>query len=78
MIRKEGRHAISRNDRGKIPSNLVTVQPVAVWERLRREKRLSVDPAHPDFYGSKYRLAYDWLRGQMRERLCGYAGHYPW
>ena len=59
-------------------TRLTTVQPVAVWEHLRREKRLFVDPAHPDFYGHKYPTAYGWLREQMGQRLYAYQGHYPW
>ena len=59
-------------------TRLVTVQPLVVWERLRREKCLFVDSAQPGFAEKHYRPAYDWLREQMQQRLCGYGGHYPW
>jgi len=75
MTRLSSRAEVSRRESG---TKLVTVQPAAVWERLRREKCLFVDPARPDFYGRRYLTAYDWLREQMHQRLDGYGGHYPW
>lgn len=59
------------------PVRLWTIQPRAVWERLRRDRTLWVDPTDPAF-SHDFREDYDWMRGQMRRRLPGYGGHYPW
>lgn len=56
---------------------LWTLQPLTVWETLRRERTLLVDPEHAGF-DQDFRQAYDWMRGQMAERLPEYGGHYPW
>jgi len=58
-------------------TRLWTIQPLGVWERLFRERSLLVDPCHEAF-SQDFRAAYDWMRGQMAERLPGYRGHYPW
>lgn len=47
----------------------------ALWERLQIEGFLLVDPARTD---RDFRLAYDWMRGQMARRIPGYGGGYPW
>ncbi len=52
-----------------------TIQPVEVLARLETEQVLYADPDHiwPEF-----RDAYDWLTGQMQQRISGYGGGYPW
>jgi DNA-binding transcriptional LysR family regulator len=60
---------------------LWTLQHLEVWERLRSEGVLTVDPGHPDFClegEPSFREPYDWMREQMTRRVEGYAGHYPW
>ncbi len=54
---------------------LWTIQHVNVWHDLIRHKALhaSVDFVAPEFVAS-----YDWLVAQMKNRVEGYAGHYPW
>ena len=53
-----------------------TVHPLVVWERLKDAGTLSVDPA---FHRNGYLpWQYQWLAGQMRERVPGYRGGLPW
>ena len=60
---------------------LWTIQPREVWEALQEAGTLIVDSKHsdcfPDF-GQEFRSSYDWLVGQMTERIPGYSGNYPW
>jgi hypothetical protein len=54
---------------------LWTVQPVEIWQALHRESALRVDPERVD---QDFRRAYDWLRGELSQRIDGYRGGYPW
>ncbi len=51
-----------------------TIQPWIVWERLETRGSLTVDP---QFAGNLHEC-YEWLRGQLLQRIPGYSGHYPW
>ena len=56
---------------------LWTMKPLAVWEALQREGELYVDEALiPDL--DEYFAPYAWMRKQMRQRVPGYTGRYPW
>ncbi len=52
-----------------------TIQSVETWERLQTSERLYADGRRipPEF-----RFAYRWMRQQMRSRIPGYGGRYPW
>ena len=54
---------------------LWTMQPVQVWHNLIRNKSLhnSAKFIEPEFVAS-----YDWLVAQMKTRIEGYRGRYPW
>jgi hypothetical protein len=52
-----------------------TIQPTEVLERLEAERVLYVDPVH---VSREFRHAYDWMRAQMKRRIPGYSGRYPW
>lgn len=56
---------------------LWTVQPLAVWERLRADGRAIVDPARlgPDGW---VHPRYSWLAGQLRSRIATSRGRLPW
>jgi Domain of unknown function (DUF3841) len=54
---------------------LWTIQPFAVWERLRRCQALYVDSVLSD---QDFLTQYDWMREQMARRLQDYQGHSPW
>ena len=56
---------------------LWTVQPIAVWERLRAEGQVFVNPAHlgPDGW---VHPRYSWLAGQLRFRIADARGGLPW
>ncbi len=56
---------------------LWTIQPLALWERLRENGTLWVDPSHEEF-SKVLRAEYDWMCRQMERRLPEYEGHYPW
>jgi hypothetical protein len=60
---------------------LWTMQPSEVWDKLRAQGTLLVDPAYhstdPDF-DTDFRRSYEWLREQMKIRVPGYQGNYPW
>lgn len=57
--------------------HLWTIQPLWVWERLCEQKSLYSDPTQQEHF-PVFRNDYDWMRVQMRRRLPGYSGHYPW
>lgn len=70
---------VGRSGPGTI--RLWTLQPLEVWERLRHEDVLTVDPGHPGFClegEPTFREPYDWMREQMASRIEGFSGHYPW
>lgn len=52
-----------------------TIQPLRVWEQLQERGQLF---AEPDLATMDFIEAYDWMKGQMRQRLPRYQGHYPW
>ena len=54
---------------------LWTMQPVQVWHHLIRDKSLHAPAKYilPEFAD-----AYDWWVAQMKTRIAGCAGHYPW
>ncbi|MBC7099393.1 DUF3841 domain-containing protein [Candidatus Bipolaricaulota bacterium] len=52
-----------------------TIQPVEVLEQLEAEEVLYADLA---YIPEEFRHAYDWMRAQMKRRILGYRGHYPW
>ena len=54
---------------------LWTIQSVQVWHKLLREKELT---AQPKWIEPSFLPAYDWLVPQMKRRIKGYAGRYPW
>ena len=56
---------------------LWTIQPLSTWERLREQRTLWADPTGEAFF-QEFRDSYDWMCQQMRHRLPGYQGHYPW
>lgn len=55
---------------------LWTLADAALWEALVARGELHVDPALISF--PEYLPQYDWLRGQLRRRLPGFQGGYPW
>ena len=59
---------------------LWTIQPPHVWNSLREQGTLLVNPIHSEFADSitSFEQAYDWMREQMAKRIPGYTGHYPW
>ena len=52
-----------------------TIQPVETWERLQTSGCLYTDGRR---IPSELRFAYRWMRQQMRSRIPGYGGRYPW
>jgi len=52
-----------------------TIQPVKVLTRLDAKRVLYVAPARVP---GEFRHAYDWMRQQMKKRIPGYKGRYPW
>ncbi len=52
-----------------------TIQPVEVLACLEAEQVLYTDP---EYIWPEFRDAYDWLAGQMRQRIPGYGGGYSW
>ena len=52
-----------------------TVQPIAVWQRLRRERILYATSEGMD---ADYAAAYRWMVAQMRQRLPGRGRRWPW
>lgn len=56
---------------------LWTLQEIAVWDSLRKEGQLCVDPALRDL-DPYFREPYDWMCSQMLRRIFGYQGHDPW
>ena len=54
---------------------LWTIQPVQVWHKLLRQKSLH---AQSRYIRPEFREAYDWLVPQMKRRVAGYSGRYPW
>ena len=54
---------------------LWTIQHVQVWHDLIRQKSLY---ASAKFIEPEFVASYDWLVAQMKTRVEGYAGHYPW
>lgn len=65
QVNKPGSHTI----------HLWTIQPLAVWDRLQRDKVLHTDP---DCINPVYLRAYEWIRNQMSARVKEYYGHFPW
>ena len=59
---------------------LWTFQPLDVCNGLLEQHTLYVNPTHPRFLADidNFRDAYEWMREQMKERIPGYQGHYPW
>jgi hypothetical protein len=66
-------YRVGKPKRGSI--QLWTIQDLLVWERLRQEGTLYVDPG---YIRPEYLEAYDWMRDQMVHRLPGYGAHHPW
>jgi hypothetical protein len=60
------------NEAGRI--RLWTVQPVEVWRKLKRRGCLAVDNER----NTRVHESYEWLVGQLKKRLPGYRGNYPW
>ncbi len=59
------------------PVRLWTIQPVSVWEQVRRDGRVRVDPARrstPDYIPP----AHLWLNQQLKKRLPNYNAELPW
>jgi len=49
-----------------------TIQPAAVYEKLKAEGVFRCDPMHPECFAALgFYRAYDWLAGQMRQRIGG-------
>ncbi len=58
-----------------------TIQPRTVWDNLRKNKTLLVDPTHASFNGNsepEMLAAYNWLCNQMALFDEKYKGNYPW
>jgi hypothetical protein len=51
-----------------------TIQPWDVWEQVKVQGALTVDPR----YVANLHHCYDWLKEQLALRLPGYTGCYPW
>jgi hypothetical protein len=58
---------------------LWTIQPMCVWDRLRSEGVLHVEPALCNHLND-WPESYDWMRRQTARRTRGYAdpSRYPW
>jgi hypothetical protein len=56
---------------------LWTVQPAAVWDQLRRDGRVCVDPTRVNAKGWVH-PQYAWLARQLRRRIRGSDGRLPW
>lgn len=54
-----------------------TIQPLEVWESLSAQHLLYVQPEKLK-YGGYLPRSYKWLRQQLRKRMTGYLGHFPW
>jgi hypothetical protein len=52
-----------------------SLQPRAVWNRLREEKLLY---ANSEYAEPDWATPYEWMRRQMTRRVAGYQGHNPW
>jgi hypothetical protein len=58
---------------------LWSIQPAEVWEILKKEKEMFVNPALCSFLDEQiFVAAYDWIRGKMQERIPEYGGRHPW
>jgi len=54
-----------------------TIQPITVWQALRKELLLYVREDSLSYHGY-IPPAYAWLQLQLAQRLSGYSGHLPW
>lgn len=54
-----------------------TIQPVAVWAKMKRGEPVRVDPNHPK-YGGVRPWQYDWLATTLAHHLPGFSGGWPW
>lgn len=54
-----------------------TIQPVAVWNDLKKAREVFVDEHCPRYRGY-IPAAYQWLQKQLRLRIRGYKGSLPW
>lgn len=57
---------------------LWTIQPFNVYGSLQHHGILYVDPALREDQSPYWERPYRWMMAQMKQRIPGYAGHYPW
>lgn len=53
-----------------------TVQPLIVWDRLQEARLLQADPV--SYYDGYTPWQYQWIVSQLRKRVPGYDGGFPW
>jgi len=56
---------------------LWTLQPADVWDLLKKDGALITEASLLN-YREMWPDSFDWMCDQMRARLIGYQGHYPW